>query len=628
MTTENLNANEHADQPNVPEMEQNVNEITELQTAPEVEQHVDETMESESASEVEQHVEEIAEQKSAPEIEQKTDELTERQATSQNELNVDEASVQQTAAEESSTDAPESKQQENYWNELQFEGKEFCNFCDDGTLQLNGGKHFNARNLAQLTAATAGATVQALVDKFKEVTERVDKFKVEFDEADEKIKVNGKLQRLKSYLGNANAIGDFQPLFDLVVEKESLVQETLKVNEQARRLIVEKAETLKDSEEFKATTEAFKALVEEWKNAPHVEKETSDKLWETIEKARNHFYERKRAHQEQFDNDMMANLDQKMELCELAEGLATSEKWRESAEEYKSLMERWKTIGRVASPEKNDELWNRFIQAKNNFFERKASHQTQIAAEQEVNFIEKTALVERAEAIKESTSWKETADEYAKILEQWKTIGRVPYEKSDELWNRMQTAKDFFFAAKRQQAEAYKVNLEDNYAQKKALVDRAATLKNSTDWKTSTVEINELLDAWKAIGPIPREYGDDLWEQFISARKHFYKRKDEDRDARKQRFVQQIENRLTQSRSFLSTIEAELEEDESKLTEFNEILNGTGDEDAKDKEIKANLVRLVEQIERKIPGRRAKIDEIKTQIAELEGKLAGDQKKD
>ena len=71
-----------------------------------------------------------------------------------------------------------------------------------------------------------------------------------------------------------------------------------------------------------------------------------------------------------------------------------------------------------------------------------------------------------------------------------------------------------------------------------------------------------------------------------------------------------------------------MEEDESKLVEFNEILSGTGDEDAKDKEIKANLVRLVEQIERKMPSRRAKIDEIKAQIVELESKLDGDPKKD
>lgn len=508
------------------------------------------------------------------------------------------------------------------WDQLSFDGKALCKLDDADNIILLATELHPERVIGNLNPSNAGNLIQALCDKFKEVQQKTEELKTEIAQNAEPVKFQGKLQRLKTYLLNANAIGDYQPLLHFVAEQDSVIQNQLRANEAVRKAIVEQALSLKNSEEFKTTTEAFRNLVDNWKQAPYIEKEVSDKLWEQIESARNHFYERKRAFQESVEKDMMQNLDLKLELCEKAEALSQSENWKETAEQYKQLMEQWKTIGRVATAEKNDELWNRFVSAKNVFFDRKSVHQGQIVEEQEANYIAKLKLVELAESIKESTKWKETADQYASILEDWKAIGRVPYEKADELWNRMQVAKDHFFNAKRQQAETYKVNLEDNYAQKKALIDRIETIKNSNDWREATQEINELLATWKTIGPIPREYGDSLWEQFIAARQHFFKRKDEDRDARKNRFVQQTNNRLQQSRAFLETIEGELAEDESKLAEFKEILANTTDDDAKDREIKANLVRLVEQIERKMPNRKSKIEDVKAQIAELEQKLA------
>jgi hypothetical protein len=510
------------------------------------------------------------------------------------------------------------------WNQLSFEGKSLCKLDDADNIVLLATELHPERIIGTLNPANAGNLIQALCDKFKEVQQKTEELQAEMAQSAEPVKFQGKLQRLKSYLLNANAIGDYQPLLKFVAEQDAQIQNQLKANEEARKTIVEQAVSLKDAEEFKATTEAFRKIVEAWKQAPFVEKEVSDRLWAQIEEARNHFYERKRAFQESVEKEMMQNLDLKLELCEKAEALSQSENWKETAEVYKQLMEQWKNIGRVATAEKNDELWNRFVSAKNIFFDRKAVHQGQIMEEQEANYIAKLKLVELAESIKESTKWKETADQYAAILEDWKAIGRVPYEKAEELWNRMQVAKDYFFNAKRQQAETYKVNLEDNYAQKKALLDRIETLKNSTDWREATQEINELMATWKTIGPIPREYGDTLWEQFIAARQFFFKRKDEDRDARKNRFIQQTNNRLQQSRAFLETIEGELAEDESKLAEFKEILANTADEDAKDREIKSNLVKLVDQIERKIPNRKAKIEDVKVQIAELEQKLAAE----
>src|SRR5690606_23132331 len=107
-------------------------------------------------------------------------------------------------------------------------------------------------------------------------------------------------------------------------------------------------------------------------------------------------YENKRKNQEAYESQMMHNLDLKLELCEKAEALSLSKEWKDTTQKYKELNEEWKTIGRVASAEKNEELWNRFISAQNIFFDRKKENFERINAEQDQNLTLKKAIVEKA----------------------------------------------------------------------------------------------------------------------------------------------------------------------------------------------------------------------------------------
>lgn len=503
------------------------------------------------------------------------------------------------------------------WNELDFAGKAFCALNENQELVLKATEHSPERVLSALTPENYTTIITALAEKFKEVEGKMQELDTEWDQTEDKLKLNGKITRLKDYIQRANAIGDYAALYTNLLDKEKQVQALYDVNYAGKLELVEKAEALQESEDWKATTEAFRNIVEEWKHANPADKGRSEKLWDRIEKARNHFYERKRQHQEGMEQDMMQNLDLKLEICENAEQHAASEDWRKSSDVMKDLMEKWKTIGRVASADKNEELWNRFITARNTFFDRKKQHFEHIQQEQEGNHGLKLALVEKAEGLCESTDWKETTVALATIMDEWKSIGKVPFEKADELWNRLQTARDKFFNAKRQSAEEFKVNLEDNYAQKQALLNRAEQLKNSDNWKEVTEEMNELMQEWKKIGHIPREYGDEIWERFISARHHFFNRKDADRDKRKARFQNQLDSRFQQTKQFLDKIQEELDEEEGKLADFRESLNNTTGTGTKEEELRKHLENLIAQIEKKLPARREKIAEVGRQYEEL-----------
>jgi len=227
------------------------------------------------------------------------------------------------------------------------------------------------------------------------------------------------------------------------------------------------------------------------------------------------------------------------------------------------------------------------------------------------------ALVERAEALKDSKDWTKTSNAYAEIRDEWKKTGRVPTDKADELWGRLNAAKEVFFNNKRQFTETKKVELEDNYAQKLALVKRAEALKNSTQWRETTDEINELMTEWKSIGPVPREHSKKLWEQFIEARKFFFARKDADREKRKQKAEKQIARKQQKTEEFLVRLQNELKEEQEKLEDFKTALQNVTPGN-KEEELRAHLHKLIHQCETKIKHKEQKINEVSGQVRHAE----------
>jgi len=506
----------------------------------------------------------------------------------------------------------------DWWEQISFQGKELFTMKDNGELLLNALGNNKERSIATLTAANAETMLNALKEKFRELEAKVKELETEWVAATDKLKLAGKIERLKDYLLHANAVGDFDRLYKLVSDWSHTLHSLSENNYNLKLKLVQQAEELVHNDHIKETTQAYRDLAEQWKQIGYLDKSRNDALWNRLEAARNKFFEHKRHHQEEHEKEMLQNLDLKMELVEKAEHLAASESWKETTEIFKQLMDEWKTIGRTIA-DKNEELWNRFISAKNSFYDRKKVHFESIQKEQESNYAIKLTLVERAEGLKDSTEWGTTSQAFADLMEEWKNVGRVPLEKADELWSRLNVAKDFFFNAKRHHFETVRMSQEDNYAQKMALLNRAEKLKTSTQWRDASDEMNELMTEWKKIGPLPREHSNTMWEQFISARKYFFGRKDENREQRKRQAEKQMSNRVEQTRNFLLKLEEELKDEEDKIEDFtNGLQNITPGHKAE--ELKQHLEKLIEQGAERIKRRMEKIAEVKAQLEELEAK--------
>jgi ribosomal protein S15P/S13E len=502
---------------------------------------------------------------------------------------------------------------QEWWTAKQFPEKEFCQLDEKGALRVAG---LGDRIVATLNHVTGDTVVQNLLDKFRELQKHVEEFEKDWSATTDKLKLLSRLGKLSDSLEHVHAIGNFEPIAAQLKTWNNALGAEIDRHYAEKEALVKEAESLSVvNNNWKDITQRLKEITEQCKNIGYVDRKRNDALWERLEKIKEHFFEEKRQHQEEISKEMLQNLDLKMELVEKAEALTNSENWKETSELYKQLMEDWKKTGRTI-PEKNEALWQRFISAKNHFYDRKKLHTEQIRVDQEANYSLKLAIVEKAEAIQHSTDWGVTAKAFNDLMEEWKKTGSAG-DQSNALWNRFSGAKTAFFNAKKAHANEYKNMLDENFQKKKALIDRAEILKNSNNWKEATEEINRLFDEWKQIGHAGKEHKEHLWEQFISARKHFFRRKDEDRERRKVVFEKHKEVENIQIRQKLVNMEAENAEDQSQIDELQQNLQGELN-GPKAAELRAHMEQLIVEIRERIEKRSTKIASIKAEVDKAE----------
>lgn len=493
--------------------------------------------------------------------------------------------------------------------------QQFAEIKEDGSLLLKATPFSPERVIATVQADTADAVLHSLRERFKDLTVKVDELAKEWEEADDKTKLASKVSRITDYLQHAVAIGNFLPLYQQAARWDNFLQNIAEKGLAAKKSLVEKAEAIAAGEEVKDAIMTLRDITEQWKKIGHTDKDLDDQLWKRLDAARDKIYEQRRLNHEAEIAELNNKLDLKMEIVEKAEKFAASDDWKESTEGFKTLMEEWKESGHTFN-EKNEALWQRFITAKNVFFDRKKQHYEAIHEEQEQNFETKNLLVGEAESLSESTDWNKTTLAYTTIMDKWKEIGRVPREKENDLWDRLSKAKDVFFNAKRQHFATMRVEFDDNYAQKMALITRAEQLQRSADWRNATDEFAELMEEWKKIGAVAREHSEALWERFTKARRAFFNNKDADRDKRRAHFDRAHIERIGQTEAFLHQLKEEIKEDAENLADHHLSLSKLGDSKI-DKQIRANLERLIDQSAPRVSKKLEKIASVEAQLAEL-----------
>ena len=302
-------------------------------------------------------------------------------------------------------------------------------------------------------------------------------------------------------------------------EKEANLQRKLEILDKIKAMIT-------TPEEVNKSFQDFKALQQEWKEIKAVPAPKASELWRNYQLYVEQFYDMLKLNSELREYDFKKNLEIKTKLCEAAEKLAEQEDLISAFHQLQKLHQEYRETGPVAK-ELRGEIWNRFKAASTVINKKHQQHFEELRAKEEENLAKKTALCEQAEAIasgekKSSADWEKLTKDMMALQAEWKTIGFAPQKMNVKIFDRFRAACDTFFNAKteyfKEIKEAYKANAE----KKRALIEKAVALKDSTEWRSTSDKLIALQKEWKKVGPVPRKQGDQLWEEFLAACNHFF----------------------------------------------------------------------------------------------------------
>lgn len=400
-------------------------------------------------------------------------------------------------------------------------------------------------------------------------------------------------------------------------------------NLEAKTLLCEQAEKLAEEKDVVAAINRLQALHQEWKEIGPVAKELREEIWNrfkeastVIRKRHQEFFEARKAKEEE-------NLTKKTELCEKVEavsteGLKTFADWDAKTKEIIDLQAIWKTIG-FAPQKVNTQIFERFRAACDKFFGEKAAYFKSVKEELNQNLAKKRALVEQAEALKESTDWKQTGDALIELQKQWKSIGAVPRKVSDELWKRFVGACDHFFEAKSQATAGQREEEKENLAKKKDIIERLRALAEEGAEATAQ-KVHELQAEWANVGFVPIRDKDKVYKQYREVVDTLYKKLN----------LSQAERRLSSFRTTLK-VSAEagantLARERDRLARAYEIMKGElqtyenniGFLSASSKKGST----LVQEIEKKVEKLKDELNLLKEKIKAVEAEMRNQDKKE
>ena len=302
-------------------------------------------------------------------------------------------------------------------------------------------------------------------------------------------------------------------------EKQDNLQKKLAIIEKIKGMIT-------SPEEANKSYKDFKALQDEWREIKNVPAEHANELWRNYQLYVEQFYDLLKLNSEAREYDFKKNLELKTKLCEAAEKLADEPDVISAFHQLQKLHQEYRETGPVAK-DLREEIWSRFKAASTVINKRHQQHFEGLRAKEEENLAKKTALCEKVEAIaaeenKGSGDWERHTKQIIELQAEWKTIGFAPQKMNVKIFERFRAACDDFFGRKAEYFRSLKDTFKENADKKRALIEKAKALQDSTDWKSTSDKLINLQKEWKTIGMVPKKLGDQLWDEFLGACNKFF----------------------------------------------------------------------------------------------------------
>jgi len=323
-----------------------------------------------------------------------------------------------------------------------------------------------------------------------------------------------------------------EKFYDMVQINHELRDLDFKKNLEAKERFCEEAEKLAESEDVVGAFAELQKLHEQWKELGPVAKEFRESIWERFKAATAVINKRYQAHFEDIKKSFAANLEAKEALCVKVEEIADKEdikdagQWNALSKEIEQIQAEWKKIG-FATRKDNQKIYERFRAACNKFYDRKKEFFLGIKGGIDAAVSAREDLIAQAEALKTSTEWKKTTDQFISLQKQWKELPAVPRKKAEQLWKRFRAACDEFFAERDKNGKPEN-DFYANLKAKKALIAEIKAYKPAEGENPAKARA-EFEERYKAIGFVPFKEKDAIAKAYKEAMSEAFPQKEHSR---------------------------------------------------------------------------------------------------
>jgi hypothetical protein len=357
----------------------------------------------------------------------------------------------------------------------------------------------------------------------------------------------------RQFIENGGEEADYKPVKDGLDETFKTLYNDFKARKSAlnakiesereqnlleKQNILEKMKLLVESnDDVSQHVNEFRDLQKKWKSIGQVPQTHMNEILKAYNAYQESFWDLIKINNELREYDFRKNLEIKTQICDVAEKLAEEADVVSAYHQLQKLHEEWHETGPVAR-DLRETIWTRFKNASSVINKKHQGHFDEIRQLEDENLEAKIALCDKIEAfdykgLNAYKAWDDATQTIMAWQEEWRAIGFAPRKMNHKVFDRYRAACDAFFHAKTEFYKASKNVLNENLEKKKALCAQAEALKESTEWKETTDLLVKLQKEWKAIGPIPKKFSDELWKKFIGACDYFFEQKQKNSSSQK-----------------------------------------------------------------------------------------------
>ncbi|WP_231660293.1 DUF349 domain-containing protein [Hoylesella saccharolytica] len=318
-----------------------------------------------------------------------------------------------------------------------------------------------------------------------------------------------------------------EQFYDLLKLNSEAREYDFKKNLELKEKICESAEKLADEPDVISAFHQLQELHQEYREIGPVAKELREQMWSRFKTASTVINKRHQQHFEELRAGEEENLAKKTVLCERVEAIVqeenkTAHDWEKHTKEIIDIQAEWKTIG-FAPQKMNVKIFERFRNTCDDFFTRKAVFFKELKNQYAENIEKKKKLVEKAQALSDSTNWKSTSDKLIALQKEWKTVGVVPRKLGDQLWSDFLAACNKFFEARNATNTGIRTEEHENLKKKQDVIVRLKELLESASENLQET-VHQLTDEYNGIGHVPFKGKDKLYKEFHQVLDQIYKK--------------------------------------------------------------------------------------------------------